>query len=217
MRSHSIEAFKKRLKISTFQRQLLVGLLLGDGHLETQNHGRTYRLKIEHSLTQKLYVDWLYEHWKAWTLTPPQRKEQLVQGKTYMKYWFNTVSHASLRFYGQQFYRERCKIVPKAISHWLTPLALAIWFMDDGSRKSHQTCSLLLNTQCFEEGEVMRLVQALKQRFDLDTRMRRQKEGFQIFIPSSEARRFVEIIQPYLHTSMRYKVPMVELTQMPKE
>ena len=64
MRSNEIESYKKTLKLSNFQKEVLAGTLLGDGCLETQNKGRTYRLKVEHSLTQKDYVNWKYEIFK---------------------------------------------------------------------------------------------------------------------------------------------------------
>ena len=61
MRSNEIELYKNRLKLNAVQKNVLVGILLGDATLETQNKGRTYRLKIEHSLAQKTYVEHLYE------------------------------------------------------------------------------------------------------------------------------------------------------------
>lgn len=39
-------------KLTEQQREITVGLLLGDGHLETRTNGRTYRLKVEHSEEQ---------------------------------------------------------------------------------------------------------------------------------------------------------------------
>jgi len=47
---------QKNLKLTSELREILVGKLLGDGHLETQNKGKTWRLKIEHSIKQKEYV-----------------------------------------------------------------------------------------------------------------------------------------------------------------
>ena len=46
------------------QQEILVGLLLGDGHLETRNNGRTYRLKVEHSDEQSDYTEWLFQIFK---------------------------------------------------------------------------------------------------------------------------------------------------------
>ncbi len=47
MYSREIKNRKKHLKLLEKQSEILVGLLLGDGHLETQKKGRTYRLKME--------------------------------------------------------------------------------------------------------------------------------------------------------------------------
>lgn len=196
------------------QREILIGLLLGDGHLETQNQGRTYRLKIEHSIKQKSYTDWLYREFHAWVLTPPQMKVVSLNGVTYQKYWFNTVSHGVFRFYAHQFYREKKKVVPVFIKKWLTPLALAIWFMDDGSIKSKQTRSLIFNTQSFSKQDIERLIQALQKIFDISSVLRKQKEGYQIFIPAKEAPRFAAIIAPYVLPEMRYKM---KVTYLPKE
>ena len=60
------------------QRSIVVGTLLGDGHLETQNQGRTYRLKIEHSIKQKDYTDWLYQNFKSWVNDTPKEKRKVV-------------------------------------------------------------------------------------------------------------------------------------------
>ena len=44
----------------SYLKEMLVGKILGDGCLETQNNGATWRLKIEHSFKQKEYVDHQY-------------------------------------------------------------------------------------------------------------------------------------------------------------
>ena len=111
MRSNKIEAYKNTLKLSDEQKEILIGVLLGDGHLETQNHGRTYRLKIEHALYQEEYTLWLYEKFKAWVLTPPQEKRHTVFSQMYREHWFSTISHGAFRFYAQQFYRKH-KVLP---------------------------------------------------------------------------------------------------------
>src|SRR3989344_7294825 len=112
MRSKEIELYKNKLKLSDYQKEVLVGLLLGDGHLETQNSGRTYRLKVEHTYWQKDYTDWLYKVFQEWVLTAPQEKQQTVNSVVYRKYWFSTVSHGAFRFYAQQFYENRRKVLP---------------------------------------------------------------------------------------------------------
>ena len=187
------------------QRSMMVGTLLGDGHLETQNHGRTYRLKIEHSIKQKDYTDWLYRNFKSWVNDVPKEKKKIVKGKTYKNYYFQTRSVGEFRFYGQIFYDESGKKqIPKFIHKLLTPLALAVWFMDDGSAKSKQHKALILNTQCFSKKDLRLLIEALDKRFDVRAKLRPQKEGMQLIIPQPE--KFIELILPYLREEFYYKL-----------
>lgn len=206
MRNKAIETQSLAARLNRKQRDVLVGLLLGDGHLETQNNGRTYRLKIEHSLVQNEYVDWLYQLFQDHTRTEPRQKIQLVSGKAYQKYGFSTLSTGSLRFYGQQFYPDGRKRVPKSISRLLTPIGLAVWFMDDGSSKSDRHRARILNTQGYIQEDIKRLQEALADRFKIATTRRKQKEGEQIYIPSLQVERFICLIRPYILPSMEYKI-----------
>lgn len=206
MYSRLIKDYKKKLKLNKRQREIIIGKLLGDGHLETKDQERTFRLKIEHSIKQKDYVDWLYREFKDWTRTAPQRKIQSIKGRKYYKYWFNTLSSGSFRFYAQQFYRDRNKIVPKLIYRWLTPLSLAVWFMDDGSIKSKYHKARIINTQGFSKRDVQRLIDALENKFDIRCKLRKQKEGYQIMILAESADKFARIIKKHIHTSMSYKI-----------
>jgi len=206
MYSNKIENIKKTLKLTSKQRQIIIGKLLGDGHLETSNNGKTYRLKIEHSFKQKDYVDWCYQELKDWVLTKPQIKKQTFNGKVYEKYWFNTLSHSSFRFYAHQFYPRDKKVIPKLIHRWLTPLSLAVWFMDDGSIKSKNHRARILNTQCFSVKEIRRLIQILQTKFDLSCKLRKQKEGYQIMILAESANKFYNLIKEFIIPSMDYKL-----------
>ena len=201
MNSNEIKSFVESIKLSDEQREILVGTLLGDGHLETQNKGRTFRLKVEHSISQKDYTDWLYEKFKNLTLIGPQVKEQKINGKLYQKYWFSTVSNGAVRFYAQQFYQNGKKVVPKFIAKMVTPLSLAVWFMDDGSLKSKLHRARIINTQCFNESDLKRLQDMLLKKFNINTTLRNQKEGKQIYIPSTDIQKFVSIIKPYIQTA----------------
>ncbi|GIV08278.1 MAG: hypothetical protein KatS3mg020_0836 [Fimbriimonadales bacterium] len=207
--SHAIETYKQNLKLTKTQRETLVGILLGDAHLETQNRGRTYRLKIEQSNKHEAYVYHLYEVFAAWVLTPPQQKHS-------EKWWFQTVSHGAFRYYAQQFYRDGRKVVPAQIHRMLKPRSLAYWFMDDGSTKDKHSRAVLLNTQGFTQSEAARLAQTLTEQFVLETSLRRQPEGYQVMIRGASLERVLELVEPYLIPEMRYKLPNAGRTELPK-
>ena len=220
MRSKEIEEQARRFKPTAVQRDVLIGTLLGDGHLETQNHGRTYRLKIEHAIQQKAYVLWLYQVFQEWVRMFPVVRSRSVtfrgNTKTYERIGFATLSSGSLRFYAGQFYPHGKKVVPKLIHRWLTPRAMAIWYMDDGSIKSNQHKSVLLNTQSFHELDLKRLQKALEQHYGIKTTIRKQKDGNQLYIGSETVDHFLTLIRPYVIPSMQYKLPKVWLTSLPK-
>lgn len=197
---------QQNTKLTKEQKAIIIGTLLGDGHLESQTAGKTYRLKIEHSLSQKYYVDWLYQKLENWVLTPPKVKTKIVHGKQYINYGFQTISTASFRFFGQSFYTNRQKLAPKMMRKLLTPLALAVWFMDDGSIKSRHHKALILNTQCFDAASLQRLQVALLENFRIQTIQRKQKEGRQIYILSKSVDQFLTIIRPYVLKGMEYKL-----------
>ena len=93
------------------------------------------------------------------------------------------------------------KSIPKVT---LTPLTLAVWFMDDGS-KSHR--ALYLNTQQFELTNQQLLISMLKQQWDIDASLNRDKCYYRIRIAVNSVQRFKDIISPYLLSQFAYKFP----------
>jgi len=216
MRSREIEAYKKNLRLSPLQREILVGILLGDACLETQNGGLTYRLKIEQCAAHEVYVRNLHELFEAWVLTPPRRRTVRSGSSESVNWVFQTVSHPAFRFYAHQFYAARTKRVPKLIHRWLTPRGLAYWYMDDGSLKSTQSKGVIFNTQGFARPDVERLVDVVRTKFELEASRRKQPEGDQIYISGRSFEKFVDLIDPYVTEDMRHKVPLPRRTQLPK-
>lgn len=214
MRSNQIENYKKVLKLSEIQKEVLVGTLLGDGCLETQNNGRTFRLKVEHSLQQKEYVDWKYKVFKDWVLTEPKVRKYSAYGLERNNYRFSTVSTGSFRFFAQQFYENGRKVIPKLISKLLTPIALAVWFMDDGSIKSRDHRALVIHSQSFNKIDLERVTKVLEDKYKIKSVLRKRQDGtgHVIYLLSETIDKFIALIGKYVLPSMSYKLG----TQLPK-
>lgn len=208
MNTRKINNKKAQLKLNQRQRNILVGLILGDAHLETQNKGRTYRIKFEYSVKQSEYANYIYEIFREWIITPPQIKKD----ETHNNIWFQTISHPSFRFYAQQFYKNGKKCVPKLIHRFLTNEGIAFWFMDDGSIKSCDSKGVIFNTQGFLKENITRLIKVLQTKFELIASERRQKDGFQIYISGKSYDKFRLIVDPNIHPTMRYKIPNERIT-----
>ncbi len=189
------------------QRQVLIGILLGDAHAEMRSDS-TCRIKIEQSTKHQAYVEHLYLIFQDWVSAAPRRKTRNSDGRNQNEsISFQTVSHAAFRFYAHQFYVAGKKHVPRLIHRWLTPQALAYWFMDDGSIKSKQSKGVLLNTQGFSKSDVRRLIEVLQTKFGLQCSLRKQREGPQIYVSGKSYETFVELVEPFLIDEMRYKLP----------
>lgn len=202
---------EKNKKLTLLQKEVLFGVILGDAHLETQNNRITYRVKFEQSIKHKPYIEHLYEIFKNYVKTPPQLK--LVKYKNNQtistNIRFATISSSTFTFFGKQFYKEKKKVIPKLIHRWLTPRALAYWYMDDGSMKSTQSKAVLLNTQGFSHDQVCILCNVLTQKFNLSCWPRKQKKNtYQIFISGKSFETLHSCIFRFLIPEMQYKFPL---------
>jgi len=217
MRSKEIEEYKSKLFLSKRQKEILIGLILGDGHLERLYTPTLGRLKVEQSYKHKDYVDWIYEEFRNWVRSKPKIKKKEVWDRTYLNYGFLTYGHRLLREFQEKLYRKGKKIVPNDLEKNITPLGLAIWFMDDGSIKSRKHKGLFLNTQDFKKNDVRRLQKILKNKFGIPSSTRKNGKGEQIYLGGKSGEKFIGIIKPYIIPSMEYKIPRVlRLTKLPK-
>lgn len=206
MRTKQIEAHKKTLKLSKSQKEILVGLILGDGHLETLNEGKTYRLKVEHSMQQREYLDWLYVNFKEWINKAPEVRKRTSLGKIIETYGFTTYTSSILGFYAKQFYVNGKKIIPKTIDKIITPQSLAIWFMDDGSIKSKVHKALVIHTHGYSKDDLLLITKVLKSKFGLKIGLQKQYDKWRLYVYSHSVDNFKKIISPYILPSMQYKL-----------
>lgn len=197
---------KEKLKLNDSQKRLLVGLLLGDGHLETAN-GRTYRLRVEHSERQKEYLVWLFNQFREWmTAVEPKRK---VRADGRVSYEMVTCYHGAFRFYAQQFYVGKKKRIPLLFNRLVSDESLAIWFMDDGSRKSSKHKTFIIHTLGYNFADLERVCSGLNKVFGLEVTIHKQRnKTWRLYIPSKSAELFSSLVFKLMKKipSMLYKL-----------
>ena len=179
------------------QKSIIIGSLLGDGYLRIVPGRKNAFLEINHSFSEKDYVDWKYQALK--NLVKNQPKTRKGREKR-IAYRFFTRQHPELTELYLKFYFNKRKIIPGLK---LNPLMIAVWFMDDGS-KSYKT--YYLNTQRFDYLSQMKLIQNLKEKYRIDSSLNRDKEYYRIRIKQNSAERFKELISDYVIPTMRYKL-----------
>jgi|AntAceMinimDraft_16_1070373.scaffolds.fasta_scaffold16544_1 recombination protein RecA len=205
----------RQIYISSFQREVIDGTILGDGRIECRSKGirvfpKTARIRIHQGESQKDYLYWKYQILRDFVSQKPKR---IICGKNhqgdknYYSWYFHTIT---IEFFGelyQQFYLNGYKIVPKDISHILTPLSLAVWYMDDGCFSQG---TAILNTQNFSFNEQKILQKSLKEKFNLKVTINKDRNRWRLRIKKEDFSRFSSLIKDYIIPSMRYKIVPVE-------
>ncbi len=179
------------------QKSIIIGSLLGDGYLRIVPGRKNAFLEINHSISEKDYVDW--KHLKLRDLVKSPPNQRIGKGRR-IAYRFFTQQHPELTKLYQKFYRGKEKIVPDLK---LDSLMIAVWFMDDGS-KSYKT--YYLNTQCFDYLSQKKLIRMLKNQWGINGSLNRDKKYYCIRIRQKSAPRFREIISSCVISSMKYKL-----------
>jgi recombination protein RecA len=182
--------------LSEVQRDIVIGSLLGDGAMRCRANAL---LEVNHSFDQRTYVDWKYSHLRGLVRTPPKARRS--NGKR-VAYRFVTRSLPELTPFFL-FYGSGRKTVPELE---LTPLMLAVWFMDDGCRSRS---SVYLNTQQYDLGSQTRLLRLLAKQWGIGATLNRDKTYYRVRISVAGMRRFAELVSPYLLPELRYKLPQV--------
>ena len=183
--------------LSEVQREIVVGSLLGDGAMRCKTNAL---LEINHSFRQAGYVDWKFRHLADLVRTPP--KVRRGNGNR-LAYRFVTRSLPELTPYFHLFYATGKKRVPELE---LTPLVLAVWFMDDGCRSRS---SVYLNTQQFDLESQSTLLLSLHEQWGIEATLNRDKLYRRIRVSVEGTRRLARIIGSYLLPELRYKLPQV--------
>lgn len=189
------------IDFSFTQRSILVGTLLGDGCLA--KHGKHHRLHVKHKAEHRSLVEFKYEAFREFISMPVHGFDQKLNGRLYPCFQFATRTSPLFSDWYSSFYQSKRKIVPVDIAASLTPLALAVWLMDDGAA---DYAGVTFQTHNFSFEEVERLELALKERYELATPVRGNKGGSIIYVKASSVGRLQEVVRPHLLRDFSYKL-----------
>ncbi|MQY18916.1 intein-containing recombinase RecA [Nocardia macrotermitis] len=194
------------------QFQVVLGSLMGDGNLSPNRHDRNgVRFRMGHGAKQHEYLDW-----KVSLLGNIERSERInAKGAKFADFTplpeLGELQRAVYMGDGKKFLSEEYL---KA----LTPLALAVWYMDDGSftvrskglqeRTAGGSGRIEICVEAMGEGSRYRLRDYLRDTYNLDVRLRTAgaaQVAVLVFSTQSSVK-FQELVAPYMAPSMEYKL-----------
>jgi recombination protein RecA len=199
-------------RLSDQQWQVVLGSLMGDGNLSPNRRDRNgVRFRLGHGVTQRAYLEW-----KVGLLGNIPCSRRVGQRGAVFADFTPLPELAELQ--RTVYMGDGKKTITEEYLKALTPLALAIWFMDDGTftlrSKGLQQRTMGGSGRvgfCVEaktEGSRDRLVGYLRDTHGLDVSWRRagSRQKAVLTFSTAGSRRFLEMIAPYVHPSMDYKL-----------
>lgn len=202
-------------------KQVLLGTMLGDGCLVESSKTKAY-LKLAHGEAQLKYL-----LWKMRVLFPlvgsfagalhKDDVDATIKGRTRVHAW--TLSNRYLHHVYDDFYLRhedmKKKIVRMTVLNRMSPMALAIWHMDDGHIS--KSSNVHLYTNGFDEKSHANIVGyfanhlLMKPKIDHDQRSNTNS----IRLGKNDSLKFLDVIRPHVPACMAYKIDPSLRTEHP--
>ena len=190
---------------------IIIGMLLGDSYLNKYG-----ALATRHCLQQEEYLNFkvsVLENFFA--VTKNRIKVKKTEKKeAYEQVGFRIKTTPYLKLMKKNIYTPKKTFTMRHLKK-LTPLGIAIWYMDDGSTLFQKNSAGkiesrkgYLNTQGYtkEENEIMK--QYFKETFDIKCEIHKDKIYYRLYFNSTELKKLIKIISPFIIDSMKYKICM---------
>lgn len=138
--------------------------------------------------------------------------KRIDKSVTRFNYRLTLFTFTSLHWIYEGFYRKvngvTVKRVPEWIGEYITPIGLAHWIMQDGSRQQGQGISLATNS--FSKEDCIFLAKILEDKYALKTSV--VKAGFdnqwKISVKKESMKQLVSIVSKHIVPEMQYKIKL---------
>ena len=194
--------------LSEFQWEVLLGGLMGDGALSPTRSGHGARYRFGHSAREAEYADW-----KA-SLFANVGGSRSTNGRGAVFHDLRPLPELS-ELRGAVHFGNK-KVISYDYLKRLTPLALAIWYMDGGTftlrsqglqqRTEGGSGRSEICVEAMEETSRERLRDHLSDTWGISAKLLDRAGEAVLQFPAAETAKLHELIAPYVHPSMSYKL-----------
>ena len=200
--------FITKIPLSDICKSILLGSILGDGSLKIHKGYKNARFKMRHSIIQKEYFDWKVNSLTEIS-TPKSVRIQSADGfSPNNKVIYQSSACLPLtQLHSATYNQNKLRIRRRWLNH-MTPLSLAIWWLDDGSIISDGKKGVIC-TDGFDENSVKLLARYLEKVWNVHARARpvsqlRRKTGaeratyYRLWLGSKQLKVFLRIILSHI-------------------
>ena len=182
------------MTITKEARDIVIGMSIGDGYLQ---NGRLVVLQCE---AQKAYVEWKARILRNVGINTSDIEKKDNNG--FAAYKFKTGRYDFIRTLEKQLYTPK-KTISRKLLNRLTPLTIAIWYMDDGglSKKKKNGIihanDLMINTGLQKEQNQI-IIEYFAEVWDIRFTQVKNHNVYRLRCGTHEARKFIDIVRPYV-------------------
>ena len=199
-------------RVGEQQFQLILGSLMGDGSLSPNRRDRSgTRFRMGHGAKQEAYLDW-----KASLLgNIPHARTVNAKGAVFADF---TPLPELRELHEAVYFGDGKKHLSWDYLKSLTPLALAVWYMDDGNftlrskgvqeRTAGGTGRIEICVEAMSPGSRERLARYLRDTHGLQVKLldRGARKVSVLQFSTAASEKFQKLVAPYMHPSMEYKL-----------
>lgn len=201
-------------------RNLLIGMLLGDGTISNNNV-----FKLAHSTEQKDYLEWKISQLKEAAIRNTGIKSY-ISSRGYNK--DSEVLYTQLniipfiKVLRRVVYKNGKKTFSRKLLNRLDAKGIAIWFMDDGHinirKDKGRPCGFYIKiSTCEPKEEVQTIIDFFKEQWNINFYMfheGKKEDSYSLCCGTKEGLKFIELVKPYVSQvpSMIHKITY-DLTQ----
>lgn len=212
-----LSVFQNKI-LSSRQEAIVLGNILGDGHLQLSPNSKTTRLRFNHAMKQAHYVEWQFKE-LGWLCDGVSKPKEIVEKqkyhicRAYTKYRpeltpYHTLTYKTTTLPNRRF----VKTLPSNFGDYLkNPEVFMVWYLDDGTlRLDGGACRLATQSFTLQEHEILQ--EALQNNFNVKTVIETWPGGYSaLYVPSrgGHAADFVGLFSDTIVKeipSMTYKV-----------
>ena len=202
------------MKLSKRQNAIIVGSILGDAYVQATGK-KNARLRYEHGGKQKSYLFWKVKELRPLFNGSPRylKRKHPISGGTYTYWRHQSLSNELFGRWRRFFYPNGIKNIPKTLARVLTePVALAVWYMDDGYYYQKENSSYLYLGRT-SQIEAQRAQFALKKNFDLSPVITdKKRKGFALYFSPKQTEKLHALVSPFMLPMFAYKLQHNSLT-----
>ena len=203
-----------KTKITKESRNLLIGLLIGDGTISNNNV-----FKLAHSKEQKDYLEWKLKQLKDSGIRNNGLKTY-ISSKGYNKgkevYYTQLNIIPFIKVLRRVVYKPFKKLGNRKLLNRLSAREIAIWYMDDGHINYRKTKNKVHGfyikiATCLPKEELQIIIDYFKEVWNIHFYMfheGKKENSYSLCCGTKEGIKFIDVVKPYVEQvpSMRYKI-----------